>query len=273
MSEHHETSLAAAFVLGSLDPGEREAFAVHLSGCAECQQEVRSLQRVTVALAASAPARTPAPGLRERVLAHAAGRPQPAARAGQVVVARRRVEARTWLPLAALLALTLGLGAYTQTLRSRVALLETGLQAALLDSERAKTATTDAVRVAERAQETIDVLVAADVARIDLAGQPNTAPMARARAYMSPGQGVVFTATGLPPLPEGRVYQLWFVTDPKMPVSAGLLMLDESGSGTTLFEIPPEVTEPVTMAVTDEPAGGRSTPMGNFYLIGQPVRQ
>jgi anti-sigma-K factor RskA len=273
MSEHHETSLAAAFVLGSLDPGERDAFAAHLPGCAECQQEVVSLQRVTHALAASSPARTPSAALRARVLTYATGRaPVDVSETTPVVAPRRGADIRTWLPLAALLALTLGLGAYTQTLRSRLALLETGLQAALVDSERARSATTEAVRVAERAQETIDVLVAADVARIDLAGQ-TPAPMARARAYMSPGQGVVFTATGLPQLPQGKVYQLWFVVDPKMPVSAGLLMLDESGSGTTLFEIPPEVTAPVMMAVTDEPAGGLPKPSGAFYLLGQPTRE
>ena len=271
MSEHHETSLVAPFVLGSLEADERELFTTHLAECPECQQEVRSLQRVTHALAASAPSRTPSLALRSRVLSHAVGRSSPDAYGtGRATGSRRRVDVRTWLPLAALLALTLGLGMYTRTLLSRVAVLETGLQAALVDAERSRTATTDAVRVAERAQETIDVLVAADVARIDLAGQ-KPAPMARARAYMSPGQGVVFTATGLPPLPQGRVYQLWFVT-PK-PVSAGLLMLDASGSGTTLFEIPPEVTAPVTMAVTDEPAGGLPAPMGSFYLIGEPVRQ
>ena len=69
---------------------------------------------------------------------------------------------------------------------------------------------------------------APDTARVDLAGQP-AAPSASARAFWSRSRGLVFTASNLPALPEGRVYQLWVLTGQPAPISAGLLTPDRDG--------------------------------------------
>ena len=99
---------AGAYVLGSLDADERTAFESHLSSCAECAAEVRSLRRVADALAHGVPQRTPSPELRQRVLDSLEAKP--------VVLAPGRGIPRTtnwnWLPIAALLVLTLGIGVY-----------------------------------------------------------------------------------------------------------------------------------------------------------------
>src|SRR6266567_8035716 len=59
---------AGAFVLGALDPADREQFEVHLTGCLECRADIRSLDRVTEALAYAAPSREPSPQLRTRIV-------------------------------------------------------------------------------------------------------------------------------------------------------------------------------------------------------------
>ena len=58
-SMHDEQTLAAAYVLGALDPGERRTFEAHAATCPLCQEEVRSLQRVAAALAHAVPQQTP----------------------------------------------------------------------------------------------------------------------------------------------------------------------------------------------------------------------
>jgi hypothetical protein len=63
------------------------------------------------------------------------------------------------------------------------------------------------------ASRTAAVLRAADLGRVDLTGQTG-ARDASGRILWSASQGVVFVATNLPPLPPGRVYQLWVVTRP-----------------------------------------------------------
>jgi anti-sigma-K factor RskA len=123
----------------------------------------------------------------------------------------------------------------------------------------------DARRDVERTSNMVGVLVAPDMARVDLKGQ-GAASAAAGRAYWSRAQGLVFTATNLPALPAGKVYQLWVVT-PTAPVSAGLLQPDDQGRVTTVVETDPAIA-PVAMAVTVEPAGGVPAPTGEKYLIG-----
>ena len=225
---------AAAYVLDSLEPDERAAFEAHLAGCNECAGEVRSLLGVTGALARTVPQRTPRPELREKVLRSIPNlvHDKPSRMPGRTVL--------KWLPVAAALALALGLGVYALVLQSR-----------LVD-----------------AQSALAVLVAPDVARIDLAGQP-VAPLARARALWSRNRGMIFSVSNLPAAPEGRVYQVWVVTA-NTPVSAGLLTPDASGSGSAYFDTAPDIPPPVAVAVTLEPAGGVPAPTGERYLIGTP---
>jgi anti-sigma-K factor RskA len=252
---------AGAYVLGSLDPDERVSFETHLASCAECTAEVRALGRVTEALARTVPERTPRPELRQRVL-DAVGAP-PVRRP-----ARGASQSRQWLALAALIVLTVGMGVYAATLQVRVTVLEERLERALLQASAAEAAVADARRVSAELQSSMGVLAAPDLVRIDLAGQA-PAPQATARALWSRARGMVFTASNLPPLPEGRVYQVWVVTA-QAPISAGLLMLDPTGAGQTFFSTPPDIPPPAAVAVSIEPAGGVPAPTGAIYLVGKP---
>ena len=255
---------AAAYVLGALDPDERAAFAAHLAGCEECAAEVRSLHDVTGALARGVPQRTPRPELRQRVLASLPG----ALAASPSAPARVAASSTSWLPLAATIALAIGTIVYATSLQTRVADLETRLEQAIAQASQADQAVADARRVSSELQSAMGVLAAPDLVRIDLAGQP-TAPTASARALWSRARGMVFTASNLPPLPEGRVYQVWVVTG-QAPVSAGLLMPDPAGGGSTFFNTSPDIPPPTGVAVTLEPAGGLPAPTGQFYLVGTP---
>ena len=80
---------AAAYVLGSLEPAEAEAFRRHLAGCTACQQEVAELEQVTGSLA-DATVRYEVPrDLRRRVLSEV--RATPKARASRPARVRRPV--------------------------------------------------------------------------------------------------------------------------------------------------------------------------------------
>ena len=110
-------------------------------------------------------------------------------------------------------------------------------------------------------------MTAPDVARVDLAGQPD-APTAAARAFWSRSRGLVMMATNLPPPPAGRTYQLWVLTAEPAPISAGILAPDADGRVTVRFDTPSDIPTPTAMAVTLEPAGGVASPTGAKYLVG-----
>jgi Anti-sigma-K factor rskA, C-terminal len=198
--------------------------------------------------------------LRARVLNSVASRSQIATRSAASPVA-------WWLATAASLALAAGLTLYTAQLRSRIAGLETELRDTRARADAAQLQMVDAQRTATGAQTAVAILTAPDVARVDLAGQQPVSPAASARAFWSRSRGMVFNASNLPPLPAGRTYQLWVVTA-QAPISAGLLTPDTQGSVSEVFNTPPDIPQPVAMAVTIEPAGGVPAPTGDKYLIG-----
>ena len=271
MSAVHDevTTNAAAYTLGSLDADERRAFEAHLLECGECAAEVTSLRPVMGALAIAVPQVTPRAELRDRVLgtlpaSRAYGPASAGASAGRPV----RPPRLAWLPLAAAVVMTAGVGAYAASLHQQVVDLQARLDQALVQATATNIQMADARRVADRAQSAMSVLGAPDLARIDLAGQM-VAPAARARALWSRARGMVFTAANLPSLPAGRVYQVWVVTA-QAPVSAGLLQPDPAGGGTEYYMTSPDIGAPIAVAVTLESAGGVPAPTGDKYLVGAP---
>jgi anti-sigma-K factor RskA len=256
---------AAAYALGVLDDADRAAFEVHLASCGECTAEVRQLQLAAGALAHAVPQVSPPPSLRARILGEATGG-SAAVLPAPVLHERRGLP--PWLSIAAMLILGVGAVVYGQRMQARVSNLEAQLQQAQAQVASADRLTAEARTVAFRAQAAMGVFAAPDVARIDLAGQP-VAQSARARALWSRQRGMVFTVANLPPLPPGRVYQVWVVTA-QAPVSAGLLTPDAAGGGSVYFETPVDILPPVAVAVTLEPAGGVPAPTGERFLIGTP---
>ena len=206
----------------------------------------------------------PPAALRERVLTSVAGAAAPA---------RPTTSARVlpaWFASAALVAIAAGLAIYAAQLRSRVVTLENQLREAILRADASTAQLAEVRRTVADAQSRVAVLTAPDLSRAELAGQP-VAPRASARAFLSPSRGLVFTATNLPALPAGRVYQLWVLAP--QPVSAGLVRPDANGGVNVLLGAPPSLEAPVAVAVTIEPDGGVPLPTGDKYLVGAIVNR
>jgi len=255
--------LAPAYVLGALEADERRAFEAHLAECDRCATEVRSFSRVTSGLAQSVPQVTPRAALRDRVL-HAVG-------ARDVRAAEPKVHARwaigNWLAYAACVAVATAAVLYAMNLRARVDSLEARLEVTQLRLAASDRALIEMKQAGFETQSAMAVLAAADLTRVDLQGAP-AAPQAVGRALWSRQSGMVFAATNLPPLPAGKIYQVWLVAGGP-PISAGLVEPDEVGRGVGIFRTPVDVTGPVTVAMTIEPAGGVPAPTGAFYLTGK----
>ena len=249
----------ALYAIGALPPDEKSAVESHLRGCTECAAELASLVPVSAALAQIVTAHEPPAALRGRVLAAA----KMTARAST----RRSMAAwAPWLAAAAMLVVAAGAGFYAADLRAEVRTLQAQLRVALDRAADGERRVAVALRTVADAEAPLAVLIAPDVRRIDLAGQP-VAARASGRAFWSRSRGVVLTATNLPALPPGRTYQLWFVTS-AAPISIGLVKPDASGSVRRLVDSRGDFPEPVAVAVTIEPEGGVLAPTGDKYLVG-----
>lgn len=261
--------LVGLYVLNAATLAEAAAFEAHLAVCDSCRAELAALRPIAAGLAETVPQIDPPARLRERVLRVAGGgamrsdsRTSPSA-AGRM--ARTRL---AWSLAAASVVAAIALGGYSLELRRLQTSLERQLQQALTRAEAAEREVSDIRLTALGARSQLAVLTAPDVVRIDLAGQPN-APRASARAFWSRSSGMVFTASNLPSLGAGRVYQLWVLTAEGPPVGVGLLQPDQAGSLSAMFQTPADIPPPTGVAVSDEPAGGAPAPTGTIWVAGK----
>lgn len=166
------------------------------------------------------------------------------------------------------LVVAVGLGLVAARRTNLATALQENLDAANTQARIAELETAAARRTADELRAGARVLTAADVQMIDLEGQP-PAPDSRGRLFWSASAGGLFTATGLPPVPPGRVYQLWLIPE-ATPLRAALLSADPEGHAMAAVTLPEGVAEPVPAAITLEPADGAESPSGDVYLLGRP---
>ncbi|MEV7465589.1 anti-sigma factor [Streptomyces kronopolitis] len=231
-------TLTGAYALGALTGREAAEFARHLDRCEACTQEVRELQE-TAARLALAVAEVPPAALRTRVMAALPEVRQlpPAEHAANVVPMRRRMRHRLpYLAAAACLVAAAVAGGYAVRARQDA------------DAQRDR-----GVRAEQQAAAVSALLAAPDAAfhTTALKGGGSGTVVASER------QGrTAFLYHGLPALPGGRVYELWYSRDGSM-VPAGLVETGRS-SGAMLLTGGPRGADGV--GITAEPPGGSSRP-------------
>lgn len=94
---------------------------------------------------------------------------------------------------------------------------------------------------------------------------------ASARLYVAPGlQRGELDVTGLPPLPEDRVYQLWFARPGKPTESGGAFRVDARGQAVAQVAVLVPLNEVSAIAVTEEAAPGVLRPTTPHLLDAKP---
>lgn len=234
MSDIH--ALSGAYAVDALDDHERHLFEQHLADCPACRAEVASL-RDAAALLPETTSAAPPPAVRDKVLADIGTvRPLPPLPAQERTVRDIRSARRRRFPMglaaAAAVLAVLGVGAtVTQPWED------------------------DTKQVPVAAKEVLD---ASDAERVSLTVGDAEATMVRS---VSLGKAVIVT-NGMPPAPEGKVYELWLQQPEGTMVPAGLMpegedvtyllegdASDAIGAGITIEDAPDGATVPHTPPV------------------------
>ena len=228
--------LTGAYAVDALDDLERARFEAHLDICHDCRVEVAGLREAATTLTDTT-AMAPPAELRDRVLAGIATvRPLPPLVSAPVATgAPGRASRRRWFPVlavAAALALIAGLGAVWQP----------------WDDEPARTLT-----AAER------VIGAPDAERVtlDVAGADATVIRSKAEGR------AVLVATGMPPAPDDKVYELWLQDETGHLEPAGLM---PAGADNTVL-LKGDASESTGVGITVEPAGGSDVPTSSPIAV------
>jgi Anti-sigma-K factor rskA/Putative zinc-finger len=227
--------LTGSYALNALPGPDRDVFERHLRHCASCTDEVRGL-RETAARLAMAKALQPPARMEQRVLAATyQTRQLPPAADGQLAERRQaRDQRRMWLPRLAALAAA---AALVLVVVLGVAQILTQRQ---LQTQRASSAAISQVITAPDAR--------IESMRTTVGGNVTVVVSALQRA-------AVITASGLPALAQGQVYQVWVMT-PSGARSAGLL----SRTGQAAPLLASAVAPADRIGITVEPDGGTSKP-------------
>ena len=268
MTCHEVRELLAALSLDALDADERDAVEDHLATCQACASELRAHEETIAALALALPQIDPPARLKGRILAAAT-----TDRATRRPAWRRRLTARRLSPLglAAALALVIAVCAalWAASLQSQL-VEQRALVASLeaqLGEQRALAASNE-----ERAQryDRIVAVLQADQVYVRPLESTNGAAGAFGRVYLDPASGAgMMMVRKLPPLSEGRAYQLWLVKADGQRTSCGLLRrTDTYGNGYTLIQAPVPLSEWQGIGLTEEPATGSPGPTGARMLAG-----
>jgi anti-sigma-K factor RskA len=232
MSEQDVHKLTGAYAMDALDELERARFERHLSGCEDCRAEVAEL-RETAALLADAVATEPPASLREAVLAGISQvRPLPP----EVPVSEpdqetheTRAGRRAWVPflVAAAIAILVGVGALI-------------VQPWAGDEVPQLTAAEQVLQAPDAEQVFLDL------------GEAGRATVTRSKAE----DKAVITTEDMVSAPEGKAYELWFMSPDEKFVSAGLM--PDVADQTVVLD--GSAAQAAAVGITVEPDGGSKQP-------------
>jgi anti-sigma factor RsiW len=221
MEERTVHELTAAYALDALNEAERRAYEEHLSGCARCREELADLSQTAALLAHGAPAATPPPALRQRILDEA-----------------RRNGGATVIPFPR---------------RPRIALAAAGAVAAVA----AVIAIAFGVHSASLSQDLDEARSAVDVLG-DPAARAVPLEGADGRLVVNSEGAAAVVVQGLRAAPKGKTYELWVIRD-GAPRRAGLFEGDDQRDVVVLEErVEEDATVAATLerdGGVDEPTG------------------
>jgi anti-sigma-K factor RskA len=224
--QRYEDELAA-YMLGSLEPAETEAFEAHLAGCERCRSRERWLQASVEVLPSSVEQVEPPPALRARLM-ETVRQEAGVSTEAEAVTARRAMPRRR------------ALGGWLGALSLRPAAALTGVLLLLAagvagyaiggDDGGSGTTTIGATGTASAPQTTGTIVRDGDRAVLRVANLPQR---------------------------RGRVYEVWLVKDGK-PVASALFQVHRDGTGAAA--IPSGLDGASQVMISSEPASGSDQP-------------
>ena len=261
--------------LDGFDEGESPVLDQHLGSCAECQAELAEWRDAAALLALAAPIAKPNPRVRSLILqsigsqraneisrsaAERSPLTGPALKLRPFSFSRQNL-----LRLAAAIAfLALIIGVFVLwrrdfMLRNEVAQLsrKSNLERQQLQQEREALASE---------QDAVALLTGADTKKSQLSGT-ELAKNARATLAFDRQTGrAVLVTEGLPPTPENKAYELWFIVNGQ-PLPGKVFSVDSSGRAIISHQVPAAARERSVFAITLEPKEGVQIPSGKVYLL------
>ena len=170
---------------------------------------------------------------------------------------------------ASIIAVFLGISLYNQSQNNRVKSDQLAELNQKLSASEQKLI--DAQMQLERERQEREFLGSPSTIVASLAGT-ETSPTAKARLVFdkTTGKALLFVEN-LPDAPQGKAYQIWFISDPTKPTPGHTFETRANGKAELRDQIPANSLNSTIFAVTLEPVGGSAAPTGEKYLLSRPL--
>ena len=245
------------YALHELDGADRQELEQHLETCASCRRELQALRSDLGLLGLSSSGPQPPARSKERLMRAIADEPRGVSLPNAAITTPQRGLWWAWIPAVAALALFLfAVSLWRSNGRLKDQLAELGgrnqdqsTQLDQMNRELSLLTSPDAVHVSLNPQKA--------------AKQPSgTAIFSLARKRM------MFMASNLAPVPEGKAYELWIIPTKGAPIAAGVFKPDEHGNAVVMDHPMPEGVEAKAFAITLEKEEGSDKPTSAILLVG-----
>ena len=233
MVHHDYKEMVPAHALSALDTSDERALNQHLADCAECRRDLAEWQATAASLALIAAPVEPSPEVRGRILKSVSS-----------VVPLTRPRRNLWNSLGSLGSIAAVI-LFAALIVSVIVLWQQN-------------------RTLRQQNEIFQLLTAPGTRVAELSGTNEAAGATAKLAYDKNGRAMLI-ADGLPRVPDGKEYQLWFIVGNK-PLPGKTFAPDSRGHGLIQDQVPEAARKQAVFAITLEPAGGRSAPTGAIYL-------
>ena len=261
MTHQDYKEMIPAHALSALDPADDRVLSEHLESCGDCRRELDEWQITAVSLSFSADPLEPSPQVRERILSRVR-EDNAAASSSKVLPFSDPSKRNVWSSfgslgtIAATVVFALLLISVVVLWRNNRA-MEQEIAKLTSQTEKTQQELNDKAKL-------VDLLKKPGTRMAELTGMP-IAPGATAKlAYDTTGHAMVMTE-GLPTVPAGKQYQLWFIVNNK-PMPGRSFSTDNGGAAVLEDQVPAAAMNQVVFAITLERSGGVPSPEGPIYL-------
>jgi anti-sigma-K factor RskA len=257
MNHEDYKEMVPAHALAALDWADDRVLADHLAECVECRQELNEWQQTAAAVALSASPAEPSPLVRQRLLSQIRAEKDESIAAK--VVPFKAPQKNVWSSfgslgaIAAVVVFALLVGYLLLVWRENRA-MRRELQTLRQENQRIQ----DDIRM-------VKLLQRPGTKLMELSGTAS-APGAFAKVALDQSGHAMVMTSGLPALPTGKEYQLWYIVADKPPMRGKTFSTDSHGKAMLEDQLPDVALKSAAFAVTLEPQGGSESPTMPIYL-------
>lgn len=274
MRSHKEyKEMLSAHALGTLDAEEAREIEAYLSKHEDLRDELKEWRDVASLLTYVAPVNVPSTLVRERLFANLPSHKEIVASAENnfsqtaknVIPFPTKETRKSWNKVQTIMAIAASI-----VIVFLAALLWTSLQnnrTTQTEIADLKNRLNDTQKELEQARQEKEIVTSPDSIIVELKAanaSPNTTT-ARLVFHHKSGAAVL-TARNLPPVPAGKAYQIWYITDPKKPTPGKTFKPDASGNADLNDRIPVNDLNASLFAVTIEDEKGAVAPTSAIVL-------